>query len=344
MKSMALTGLGQMEMISMPVPDLVNDNDVRVRVSHMGVCGSDMHYYTKGRIGSVRVDYPFVVGHEGSGIVEKTGSAVTGLKEGQRIAIEPAMSCHACDQCLAGRPHTCRNLKFLGTPGEASGLLAESIILPAECCLPLPDHMENGHAALAEPLSIGIWAGDLGGVFRGSSVGILGCGPIGMSVLLYTRYLGAKRIYTTDKLDYRCAMAESAGAGWTGNPDHTDIVSEILERESVGLDFVFDCCGKQEAMDQAIRVMKPGGKIVIVGIPEFEHWSLPADIIRRREIGFINVRRQNCRLQKAIDLIADQDVNILPLITHTYPFHEAGKAFDLVSGYRDGVMKAIIEF
>lgn len=344
MKSMALTGIGKIGMINKTDPVLRQDNDVLIRVTHMGVCGSDMHYYTTGRIGSNRVEYPFVAGHEGSGVIEETGPGVEGLVKGQRIAIEPGMPCYRCDQCERGRPHTCRNMKFLGNPGESPGLLSETIVMPAQNCYPLPDHLENKFAVFAEPLSIAIWAADLAGVSHGKTVGILGAGPIGMSVLQYCRFLGAEKIYVTDKLDYRLRMAEIAGAGWTGNPDSSDVVSGILEKEPLELDVVFDCCGKQEAIDQAIDLIKPGGKIMIVGIPEFDNWVLATDLTRRKEICFQNVRRQNDRLQKAIDLIAKGKVDVSPLITHRFSFQDTGKAFDLVSGYRDGVMKAIIEF
>lgn len=343
MKSMALTALSQMGMITQPDPVLKEPGDVLVKITHVGVCGSDMHYYSTGHIGTNRVEYPFVLGHEGAGVVAATGSSVKKIRSGQRIAIEPAIPCLQCDQCLAGRTHTCRNLKFLGNPGQSPGLLSEFIVLPEHSCHPLPDHVENETAVLAEPLSIAVWAGDLAGIRQDSSIGILGSGPIGMSALKYCLCLGADRIYVTDRLDYRVEAAREAGARWAGNPDKEDIVAEILAQENGGLDTVFDCCGMQEAMNQAIELLKPGGKIMIVGIPEFELWQLPADIIRRKEIGFQNVRRQNDRLQKAIDLIAGGLVKPSPLITHRFPLPDAGKAFDLVAGYGDRVMKAIVQ-
>ena len=340
---MALTGIGEMGMIAEADPVLRGEEDILIRVSHIGVCGSDMHYYTTGRIGNNRVEYPFVVGHEGSGIVEETGAGVSRLKKGQRIAIEPAMSCRKCDQCVSGRPHTCRNLKFLGNPGQSAGILSERIVIPADSCYPLMDNLGNEKAVLAEPLSIAIWAADLAGTKPDMKIGILGSGPIGISVLMYCRFLGVKDIYITDKLEYRLKMAEAAGAIWSGNPDSSDVVKTILDEEPEGLDLVFDCCGMQEAMDQAVRILKPGGKIMIVGIPEFNDWSLPADLIRRKEICFQNVRRQNDCLQKAIDLITESRIDVSSLITHRFSFSDTDKAFDLVSTYRDGVMKAIIE-
>jgi L-iditol 2-dehydrogenase len=341
---MALTGLGKMDMIQQPNPVLLKDTDVIVRVTHVGVCGSDMHLYEEGHVGDSWVDYPFVVGHEGTGIVEETGSAVRHVKTGERIAIEPAQPCGDCDQCQTGRPHTCRNLIFLGSPGQAAGILSEKITIPGKCCFPLPENLTNDRACLAEPLSISIWAVDLSGIASDASIAILGSGPIGMCVLLYARYLGIQNIYVTDLIDDRLEKARKAGASWTGNPDKADIVHGIQDAEPLGLDCIFDCCGKQEAMDQAVELIKPGGKIMIVGIPEFKNWSFATDKTRRKEICLQNVRRQNDRLQKAIDLITEGKVDTDQLITHRFPFPRTGEAFDMVNNYRDGVMKALIAF
>jgi L-iditol 2-dehydrogenase len=344
MKSMALTGIGKMGMIQEPDPVILNETDVIVKVTHVGVCGSDMHLFDEGHIGDNWVDYPFVLGHEGVGIVEKVGAGVRRVKPGDRIAIEPAQPCGKCDQCLAGRPHTCRNLIFLGSPGQAVGILSEKIVIPDRCCFLLPDHLSNERASLAEPLSISIWAVDLAGIIPDSNIGILGSGPIGMCVLLYARQQGAKNIYVTDKIDDRLEKAKKAGANWIGNPDREDIVDIISREEPLGLDCIFDCCGKQEAMDQAVELLKPGGKIMIVGIPEFDNWQFATDKTRRKEMCIQNVRRQNDRLQKAIDLIADRKVDTDQLVTHRFAFPRTNEAFDLVNDYRDGVMKALIEF
>ena len=119
MKAMALTGVGQMDMIERPEPLIINDTDVLIRLSHMGVCGSDIHLYRTGEIGGLKVDFPYVIGHEGSGVVEAVGEAVSRVKKGDIVAIEPAMPCGDCDQCINGRPHTCRNIMFLGTPKDS---------------------------------------------------------------------------------------------------------------------------------------------------------------------------------------------------------------------------------
>ncbi len=143
MKAMMLTGIRQMEMFDIPEPALSGPKDVRIKMISVGVCGSDIHYYTTGRIGSQIVEYPFAVGHEGAGVVVETGTGVTRVKKGDKIAIDPAMPCWLCDQCLSGRHHTCRRLRFLGCPGQAEGCLTEYLVMPEECCFPLHENLYN---------------------------------------------------------------------------------------------------------------------------------------------------------------------------------------------------------
>jgi len=342
---MMLTGIRQMKMGDVPTPAIVHDTDVLIRMTRVGVCGSDVHYYTEGKIGSQVVQYPFTVGHEGAGIVEKVGAAVKRLKAGDRIAVEPAMSCGQCDQCRLGRPHTCRKLKFLGCPKQAEGCLSEYLVMPDACCFPIPDAMSFDQAAISEPLAIGVYAVKRSIPMQGATVGILGSGPIGLSVLLPARAQGARSIYVTDKIDARLALARQAGADWVGNPDARNIVADITKLEPAQLDVVFECCGKQEALDQAIELLKPGGKLMLVGIPPtIERVTFKIDELRRKEIGIQNVRRQNHCVQPALDMIARRDFDVDVMVTHRFPFERTQEAFDLVAGYRDGVVKAMIEF
>ena len=156
MKSMMLTGIRKMEMKTVPDPVILSGKDVKIRIKVVGVCGSDIHYYLKGRIGSQVVEYPFTVGHECAGEVVETGQEVSTLKPGDRVAIEPAMPCSECDQCIDGRPHTCRNLRFLGCPGQAEGCLSEFIVMPESSCFHIPGTMSYDEATISEPLAIGV--------------------------------------------------------------------------------------------------------------------------------------------------------------------------------------------
>jgi L-iditol 2-dehydrogenase len=344
MKAMMLTGIRSMAMRQVPDPEIRRPTDVLVRVCRVGVCGSDIHYYTQGRIGAQVVQFPFIVGHECAGTVAAVGSAVTQVKPGDRIFIEPASSCGECDQCRAGRTNTCRRVGFLGAPGQGSGALAELVVVPEESCLPIRDTTSLERAALAEPFSIAVYAVRLyGKPIAGATIGILGSGPIGLSVLAAARAGGAERAYVTDRIDGRLLVARDAGAGWTGNPDTTDVVAEIAALEPLGLDVVFECCGQQQAIDQAVELLKPGGVLVLVGVPEVDRISLDIDLARRKEIVLQNVRRQNGAGHEALELLESGKAPLDFLITHRLPLERCAEAFDLVAGYKDGVLKAMIE-
>ena len=253
------------------------------------------------------------------------------------------MPCFECDQCKTGRENTCRRLRFLGCPGQAEGCLCEYIIIPETSCITIPDHMTFDEAAISEPLAIGLYAVKRSMPVSGMNIAILGFGPIGMSVMLTAKAMGAKKICVTDILDYRNKMAELSGAFITGNPDKENVVSKISCSIPEEPDTVFECCGQQEAIENAIDMVKPGGKIMIVGIPEFDSWNFMADKIRRKEITIINVRRQNHCTEEAIRMIASNALDVSGMVTHRFGLEHAATAFDLVTGYHDQVMKAMID-
>ena len=204
--------------------------------------------------------------------------------------------------------------------------------------------MTLDQAALSEPLAIGLYAVRSAGFLEGKSVAILGSGPIGISVMLSANALGAERVYMTDKIDERLAIASEMGAQWTGNTGKCDIVREIFWEEPQQIDIVFECCGQQEAADQAIQLLKPGGRLMIVGIPSFSRWGFDVDDLRRKEISIHNVRRQNGVVKETIEMISDGRLRPDRMQTHNFSLDDAGKAFELVAGYQDGVMKAMIHF
>lgn len=344
MKAMMLTGIRQMEMRDIPEPSLVNSNDVKIRMSVLGICGSDIHYYTQGQIGTQKVQYPFTVGHEGAGVVVEVGNSVKRVKTGDKIAIEPAMPCWNCDQCLSGRHHTCRKLRFLGCPGQAEGCLMEYIVMPETSCFPLTGKLTTDHGSISEPLAIGVYAVKKSGEVKDLDIGIFGFGPIGMSVMLAARAKGVGKIYVSDLIDERLIISRKEGSALSLNPNKENIISKILLNEPLGLDLAFECCGKQEAFDQAIELLKPGGKIIVVGIPEFDMWSMNVETTRRKEISLQFIRRQVDCVEDALKMMKDGSISIDNMVTHRFPFAGTKEAFDLVADYRDGVMKAMIDF
>lgn len=343
MKAIVLTGIRQMEITDVPEPVVTKDDDVLLKVEAVGVCGSDVHYYETGRIGSQVVEYPFIIGHECAATVKAVGGAVTRVKVGDEVVIEPAISCNECDQCRDDRKNTCRNLKFLGCPGQASGCLCEYIVMPEDCCFPVDDKITFAQGVLCEPLAIGIYAVRQACLLRNAAIAILGSGPIGLSCLVSAVAENVNDCYVTEKIKERVEVAKRNRAKWVGNPDKEDIVGEIIRQKPEGVDAVFECAGQQETLDQAVELLKPGGKLVIVGIPRTERVSFIIDKIRRKEITIVNIRRQNGCTQTAIDLIASGRVKVDFMITHRFKIERTQDAFDIVAGYRDGVVKALIK-
>lgn len=342
MKAMQLAGIRKFEIKEIPEPQITKDNEVKIKIKLVGVCGSDIHYYTTGRIGSQIVEYPFVVGHEAAGIVTEVGSTVTRVKPGDRIAIDPTIACGECDQCLAGREHTCRNLKFMGAPKQKEGAMREYVVLQEDCCFPIKDSMTFEQAVISEPLAIGIYSVQQSYLPENANVGILGAGPIGMSVFYSLRDQNVGNVYITDKIQDRLNFAQQLNPKWSGNPDEINIVKEINDREPLGLDVVYECTGDHNIYKQAIELLKPGGYLVIAGIPEVDDIELPIHELRRREVTVINIRRQVHCTQKALDLIDSRKLNINAMATHSFSIDETQKAFDLVANYEDSVMKAMI--
>ncbi len=343
MKAAALTGIRTISIINVEKPGIVNSDDILIEIRSVGVCGSDMHYYKEGKIGSLVVDFPFVLGHEFAGVVEKVGEGVITLKPGDRVAVDPNIYCGVCDQCRSGRPHTCRNGKFLGSAGQLSGCNTHYVVMPARNCFIIPGNMSFEEGMMVEPFSIGYYATSLAGELKGKSCAVFGFGPIGMSVFQALKMYDVKSTLVSEKLNYRCEMAENQGAGRVINPDEEDIISKSMDMFHYGVDVAFDATGSQEAIDDAISILKPGGTLLIIGIPNFDRWSFRADEMRRKEITIKNVRRQNGFEQKAIDAIAQRRVNLTSMVTHSFTLEETAKAYELVANYDDGVMKAVVE-
>ncbi len=343
MKAAVQTGIRQMEVQDVPDPALKRDTDVLLKVERVGVCGSDVHYYETGRIGSQVVTFPFILGHECAATVAEIGRGVKHIKVGQRVVVEPAVACHGCEQCRAGRENTCYNMRFLGTPGQGGGCLCEYIVMPEDCCFPMIDAMTFEQGALCEPFAIGVYAVKQAGFAKGMDAAIFGAGPIGLSCLLAAKAVGARACYMTEKIPERVDVAAKHGATWVGNPLKHDVVAGVLKQCPLGVDAAFECAGQQETVDQAIEMLKPGGRLMLIGILREERASFVIDKARRKEITIINVRRQNGCTGTAVDLIASGRVQADFMVTHRFKLAQAKEAFDLVARYRDGVIKAMIE-
>ncbi len=343
MKKIVLTAIRKMESTNGFEPKLILPTDVKIKILTVGVCGSDIHYYSEGKIGSQVVKYPFAVGHECSGVIEEVGADVSRVKVGDLVVVDPSVHCGVCDQCLAGRPHTCRNNRFLGCPGQLEGCLAEYIVMPEFTCFPVTGKLNKTQAALIEPLTIGVYAVNLSGISNTKvSAGIFGAGPIGLSILMKLRADGISNIGMIEPLEYRLKKAGEIGASYLINSEKSNVEEDVREQEELLLDVVFEASGDQQAVDNALKILKPGGKLILVGIPPSAEYYFNMDLMRRKELTVINVRRQNHCVEEAIDLVVSGKIDVEKMVTHNFIFDETAKAFDIVEGYKDGAIKAMI--
>ena len=343
MKQVVLTGIRKMVMTDISNPEIINQNEVKIKMLTIGVCGSDIHYYAEGKIGSQVVQYPFPVGHECSGIIEEVGNNVSNVKVGDLVVVDPSVHCGYCDQCLAGRPHTCRNNRFLGCPGQLDGCLSEYIVMPDFTCFPVTGKMNNVQAALIEPLTIGVYTVKLAQIqSKAVSVGIFGAGPIGLSVLLKLLADGVHDVTMIEPLDYRLEKSKEIGAKYLINPKSENTEASVRNQHELLLDIAFEASGDQEAVTNAVKILKPGGRLVLVGIPPDSKYTFDMDLMRRKELTVINVRRQNHCVEETIELVVSGKIDVEKMVTHHFSLEETPKAFEIVEGYKDGAIKAMI--
>jgi len=321
----------EMALRDRPVP-VPRAGHVLVRVHSVGVCGSDVHYFTHGRIGDFVVREPLVLGHEVSGLIAAVGAGVDSGRIGSRVAVEPGASCGVCEQCKAGRYNLCPAMRFFATP-PIDGALAEYVEVRADLAFDLPDSVSDDAAALLEPLSVGIWATRKARVTAGSRLLIAGAGPIGLVTAQVARALGATMIVVSDIAGHRLAAARAHGA---------TAALPAAEVAGAGADFdaFIDCSGAQAAITSGLRALRPAGVAVLVGMGPDE-LVLPFGLLQQRELTVTGTFRYANTWPTAIALAASGAVDVDALVTDRYPLAEAAQA--LASTTAEGTVKSVIE-
>lgn len=341
MQAVCLTGRERVECLPVPEPSL-RAGDALVRVLQVGICGSDIHLFRDGAIGEARASLPFVLGHEAMGVVEAVASREDEWLVGKRVAIEPAIPCLRCEFCLRGDLNLCPHHAFLGLPPRA-GAMQERIAHPAHLLEPVPDTLSDIEAVLLEPLAIAIHAVDLGKVLTGRSVAVLGCGTMGLSVLMVLKQMGAYPLFCTDLLRHRLQVAQELGADAVVDAGRSDVVAEARKfTNGRGFDYVFECAGVDDTQWQTAQIAAPGAKSMIVGTNPSGHVRLEGSAARRKGLTFFMVRRSRLTLKRAITLTVQGRTPIARLATHTFPANQCQQAFETARHYRDGVVKASI--
>ncbi|MGC9467610.1 MAG: NAD(P)-dependent alcohol dehydrogenase [Anaerolineae bacterium] len=342
MKVSKLYGIRDLRIEDAPIPEPGPD-EVLLKIASVGTCGSDVHYYLEGGIGDAVVTEPITMGHEFSAWVAGLGEDVEGLEIGQLVAVEPAIPCGVCEYCQHGHPNLCPNVRFCGTP-PIDGVFAEYAVMPADNCFVLPEGFSAEEGALLEPLGIAIHTVDLAHLKAGQSVAVLGAGTIGLLTAAMARVAGASEVYMTEPISVRQSFALEYCADAVYDPDEEDVVAAIMDAtDGRGVDVAFEAAGAKETPDQAARVARPGGKVVVVGIPSDDRMLMTASQVRRKGLTIKLVRRMKHTYPRAIKMVDSGMIDIVPLATHHFPLERIQEAFELVAAYEDGVLRAMIQ-
>ncbi len=314
--------------------------EVQARIEAVGVCGSDLHAYSEGAVGSTPNVYPMVLGHEPAGTIVKVGAGVMGLAIGDRGALEPALYCYHCEFCLSGRHNVCANIRFLSNP-HYPGFFRELVNLPVANFRPIPSGMSFDQATLAEPLAIAIHSLGLASIRPGETVAVLGAGPIGLMTIAALRAGGAGRIWAVEPVAHRRELARSMGADLALEPG--EAVDEILRGTGRrGVDCAIDCAAGEITTGQAIQITRNAGRVALTGIHSTPFVSLDGSAMRRKELTIFNVRRSNHETKEALELLQAQPGWFAPVLTHARQLEQIEEAFAIAGQYRDGVGKMVI--
>jgi len=321
MRVSVLKAPGELTVEERPEPT-PGSHEVLVRVASVGVCGSDVHYFEHGRIGSHVVEAPLVLGHEASGEVVAVGPSVTRLAPGQRVSIEPGVPDFSCRQCLAGRYNLCEGMRFFATP-PIDGAFAELVTVHEQFAHPVPDSLTDDAAALLEPLSVGLWACRKGGVGAGSRVLVTGAGPVGLVAAQCALALGAASVAVTDVNPNRLALARDLGV-----TDALDVSGTSVNGSGLEVDVLLECSGHPGAAADAIRAVAPAGSVVLVGMGGDEA-TLPVSRIQERELRLTGTFRYAHTWPAAIALAASGRVQLDRLVTGHYGLDEVETALSV---------------
>ncbi len=324
MKAARLYGVGDVRVTDEPEP-LPGEGETRVQVRAVGLCGSDLHWFTDGGIGDATITEPLVPGHEIAGI------ALDGPYAGRVVAVDPAIPCEHCARCLEGNPNLCPTVRFSGHGGVDGGV-REVMAWPTHRLFPLPEGVTPDEGAMLEPLGVAIHSWDLGHARLGDIVSIVGAGPIGLLLIQLAHHAGHEVGTVVEPLAHRRAAASDLGAGLVVAPD-ADLAATS--------DVVFEVSGQPDAVRAAMELARPGGRVVLVGIPDDDTTTFPAATARRKGLTLAIVRRMPEVYPRAIDLLARGRVQLAPLVSDRFGIDAAAAAFAFASG-RTG-LKTVID-
>ncbi|MBV9096359.1 MAG: alcohol dehydrogenase catalytic domain-containing protein [Streptosporangiaceae bacterium] len=305
-----------------------------VRVTAAGICGSDVHWWAEGAIGDAKLTHPLVPGHEGAGVIAR------GPRRGERVAIDPAIACGTCRACRDGYRNLCYRIRFSGH-GETDGMMRELMAWPTELLHPLPEAISDVDGAMLEPLGVAVHSVGLGHLPLAGTAAVVGCGPIGLLLIQLLRASGARSVLAVEPLGHRREAAVRLGADQAADPASLSADGVLRELTGHGVDVAFEAAGTDEAVRLAVASARPGGRVVLAGIPGDDRISFQASAARRKGLTIAMVRRMNEVYPRAISLVSLGVVDLRSVVTRRAALGEVCEAFDDAS--RRTGMKVVIE-
>jgi L-iditol 2-dehydrogenase len=348
MKAVTLIAAKEVTLAEMAEPGHPRPGEVLIEVLSVGICGSDLHLYETGKIGTLEVDEPLIQGHEFSGRILATGEGACDesgqlLQAGIRVAVEPHMACGHCEQCREGNPNLCPRHTFFGVP-PTNGALCERMLVPAANCFPVPDEISDDAAALLEPLGVCLHAADLAKIRIGDTVSVIGCGPIGLLIAKLALLAGAARVFAFDLLEWRVQFARRWGieAFLVKGDEAVEIIAQ--QTGGRGVDVAIEAAWSDHSVQQTVAMARPGGRAVIVGISNDDRLSFRHSEARRKGLTIRMARRMKHTYPRAIALASATPPQLVldSLVTHVYTLDQAACALEDTSGYREGLLKAVV--
>ena len=343
MRAFILHGKEDLRCGELPMPQ-TKTGQVLVHVRRVGICGSDVHYFSHGRVGNFVPKRPFALGHEFAGEVAETGNGVSRFSIGDRVVIDPSQPCAQCRYCRSGRYNLCENMRYFGSAScdpHLDGGFAEFVAVPAHNCHRMPEAMTWGEAAMLEPLSVALHATQRAGNLAGASVFVAGGGAIGQLIALAARAFGAGQVTLGDPAEFPRVFAIEQGADEALNPTVETFEQQAMEISGGGFDVVFEAAGSTHALIHALKIVRRGGTIVQVGTlpPEV---PIPANLIMSKELTVTGSFRFAHVFPMALQFAASRRIKVEPLISKTFPFDETSQAMAMAVA-KDRVIKIQIE-
>ncbi len=342
MRTVELVSPRIMEVHERPDPPDPGPGEVLVKLHAVGLCGSDLHWYQDGRVGHTHAVFPMILGHEPVGEVLAVGPGVTTHKTGEKVAIEPSIVCGECEYCRSGRPNNCVRCVFMGSI-QHPGFYRDLAVVPARNAEHFPAEFTYLQATLIEPVAVIEHVMEMTALHPGDTVVVLGAGPIGLLAATISKLRGAGQIFIADRVPHRLRIARQMGIDTTIDTGRENLVDTLMDATGGrGADVVFDAAGDPETIQMGLFAARPGGQYVLIGIPSQTVLQVDLHTAMAKELRIQTIKRSNHKGHEAMALIAEGRIPDT-LITHILPIEQTPEAFEIVSEYRDGVGKLVIE-